>query len=78
MLWLSVRTGVSFRKRRRILEENEWDDFGIIMAAILTLLGFIIGFSFSMAITRYDHAQSPNSRRKMYNSSVAVHCCFRR
>ena len=53
-LWLSVRIGVSFRKRRRSLEENEREDFGIIMAAILTLLGLIIGFSFSMAITRYD------------------------
>jgi len=58
MLWLSVRIGVSFRKRRRILEENERDDFGIIMAAILTLLGLIIGFSFSMAITRYDQRKN--------------------
>ena len=53
-LWLSVRIGVLFRKRRRGREENEREDFGIIMAAILTLLGLIIGFSFSMAITRYD------------------------
>jgi hypothetical protein len=58
MLWLSVRIGVSFRKRRRSLEENERDDFGIIMAAILTLLGLIIGFSFSMAITRYDQRKN--------------------
>src|ERR1700693_3381111 len=58
MLWLSVRIGVSFRKRRRSLEENERDDFGIIMAAILTLLGLIIGFIFSMAITRYDQRKN--------------------
>ncbi len=58
MLWLSVRIGVFFRKRRRSLEENERDDFGIIMAAILTLLGLIIGFSFSMAITRYDQRKN--------------------
>ena len=57
-LWLSVRIGVSFRKRRRSLEENERKDFGIIMAAILTLLGLIIGFSFSMAITRYDQRKN--------------------
>ena len=57
-LWLSVRIGVSFRKRRRALEENEREDFGIIMAAILTLLGLIIGFSFSMAITRYDQRKN--------------------
>jgi amino acid transporter len=53
-LWLSVGIGVFFRKRRRSLEENEREDFGSIMTAILTLLGLIIGFSFSMAIYRYD------------------------
>jgi hypothetical protein len=58
VLWLSVRIGVSFRKSRRSLEENEREDFGIIMAAILTLLGLIIGFSFSMAITRYDQRKN--------------------
>jgi hypothetical protein len=57
-LWLSVRISVSFRKRRRSLEENEREDFSIIMAAILTLLGLIIGFSFSMAITRYDQRKN--------------------
>jgi hypothetical protein len=58
VLWLSVRIGVSFRKRRRGLDENEREDFGIIMAAILTLLGLIIGFSFSMAISRYDQRKN--------------------
>ena len=43
ILWLSVRIGVSFRNRCRSLDESERDDFGIIMAAILTLLGLIIG-----------------------------------
>jgi hypothetical protein len=58
VLWLSVRIGVALRKRRRPLDENEREDFGIIMAAILTLLGLIIGFSFSMAITRYDQRKN--------------------
>jgi hypothetical protein len=53
-LWLSVTIGVLVRKRRRSVEENEREDFGTIMTAILTLLGLIIGFSFSMAIYRYD------------------------
>jgi hypothetical protein len=53
-LWLSVAIGVFVRKRRRRVEENERADFGTIMTAILTLLGLIIGFSFSMAIYRYD------------------------
>jgi hypothetical protein len=58
VLWLSVQIGIFFRKRRRSLEENEREDFGIIMAAILTLLGLIIGFSFSMAISRYDQRKN--------------------
>jgi len=58
VMWLSARIGAAFRKRRRSLEENEREDFGIIMAAILTLLGLIIGFSFSMAITRYDQRKN--------------------
>jgi hypothetical protein len=49
---------VFFRKRRRSLEENEREDFGIIMAAILTLLGLIIGFSFSLAVSRYDQRKN--------------------
>jgi len=40
------------------IEENEREDFGIIMAAVLTLLGLIIGFSFSMAISRYDQRKN--------------------
>jgi hypothetical protein len=54
LLGLSTRIGSSFRKRRRRLEEDELADFGIILTATLTLLGLIIGFSFSMASTRYD------------------------
>jgi hypothetical protein len=54
VLWLSLQMGVFIRKRRRNLEQNEREDYGMIMSAILTLLGLIIGFSFSMAITRYD------------------------
>ena len=34
------------------------EDFGAILAATLTLLGLIIGFSFSMAISRYDQRKN--------------------
>jgi hypothetical protein len=40
------------------------NDFGVILAASLTLLGLIIGFSFSMAISRYD-------QRKNYEEAEA-------
>jgi hypothetical protein len=64
VLWLSARIGVSLRKRRRNLEEDEREDFGIIVTATLTLLGLIIGFSFAMAISRYD-------QRKNYEEAEA-------
>ena len=54
-LWLSVRIGVAAAaRRRRPLDERVREDFGVVQAATLTLLGLIIGFSFSMAISRYD------------------------
>jgi|SRR5208282_1348102 len=53
LLWLSAQLGASLR-RRRPLKDDERDDFGIVQTATLTLLGLIIGFSFSMAIVRYD------------------------
>jgi hypothetical protein len=62
-LWLSARIGGSLR-RRRSLEEDVRDDFGVILAATLTLLGLIIGFSFSMAVSRYD-------QRKNYEEAEA-------
>jgi hypothetical protein len=56
-LWLSELIGASFRRRRN-LQEDERDGFSLIAAATLTLLGLIIGFAFSMAISGYDQRQS--------------------
>jgi hypothetical protein len=63
VLWLSVRIGGSLRKKRRNVEE-ESKDFDLIMAAILTLLALLIGFSFSTAANRYD-------QRKNYEEAEA-------
>ena len=52
-LWLAARFGVALRKRRPLGDEEK-EDFGVVQAATLTLLALIIGFSFSMAISRYD------------------------
>jgi hypothetical protein len=52
-LWAATQLGVYLR-RRRPLQDIERDDFGVIQAATLTLLALIIGFSFSMATSRYD------------------------
>jgi hypothetical protein len=53
VLWLSAQIGASLR-RRWPLKDDEREDFVVVQAATLTLLGLIIGFSFSMAISRYD------------------------
>ena len=63
MLWLSAWIGASLLKRKGALDDEARDDFGTILAATLTLLGLIIGFSFSMAIGRYD-------QRKNYEEAV--------
>jgi hypothetical protein len=53
VLWLSARIG-AFVRRQHPLSDDDREDFGFVQAATLTLLGLIIGFSFSMAIGRYD------------------------
>jgi hypothetical protein len=53
ILWLASQIGASLGKRRP-LREDEREDFGVIQAANLTLLGLLIGFTFSMAVSRYD------------------------
>ena len=57
-LWLSSRIGSSILKKRRKLEEDMREDFGVIQSATLTLLGLIIGFTFSMAVSRYDQRKN--------------------
>jgi hypothetical protein len=53
-LYLAAWIGAFFFKRRRALEDDERDDFSTIWTATLTLLAVIIGFSFSIAISRYE------------------------
>jgi hypothetical protein len=57
MLALSVQIGAVLRYRK-VIEDDLRKDLDIILAATLTLLGLIIGFSFSMAISRYDQRKS--------------------
>jgi hypothetical protein len=61
---LSAQIGVFLRNKLVSLEEDERQDFGIVISATLTLLGLIIGFSFSMATNRYD-------QRKNYEEAEA-------
>ena len=63
-LWGAAEIGAHLRWRLRLQEEDYHKDFDIILAAALTLLGLIIGFSFSMVISRYD-------QRKNYEENEA-------
>ena len=55
VLWFATWTGAFLRGKLGLeVPEDLREDFGVILAASLTLLGLIIGFSFSMATTRYD------------------------
>src|SRR5690349_18316930 len=61
VLWLSAQLGASVRRRLRPVDEDEWKDLNTVLAATLTLLGLIIAFSFSMAISRYDQRKNLES-----------------
>jgi hypothetical protein len=61
--WLAAGAGNWLRKARPFREE-ERADFDVVRAAALTLLGLIIGFTFAMAVTRYD-------QRKNYEEAEA-------
>jgi hypothetical protein len=54
LLWLSGGFGASLRRKRKLPDEAAGADPGLILGASLTLLGLIIGFTFSMAITRFE------------------------
>jgi hypothetical protein len=58
VMWLSAHVGVYFRKRQSNLGEDVHQDRDVIVAATLTLLALLIGFSFSMAIGRYDQRKN--------------------
>ncbi len=52
---LSARFGSLLRYRFiHPLKDEERDDYSMVVSAILTLLGLLIGFTFSMAINRYE------------------------
>ncbi|CAM3839299.1 hypothetical protein RABR111495_14940 [Rahnella bruchi] len=45
-------------RRQKKLDNDVLEDFGIVQAATLTLLALLIGFSFSMAVSRYDQRKN--------------------
>ncbi len=60
----SAWLGTTMRQPSSDVLPEDREDFGVVLAAALTLLGLIIGFTFSMAISRYD-------QRKNYEEAEA-------
>ena len=46
------------RRNYRELRDATHDDFTFILGAVLALLGLIIGFTFSMAVSRHDQRKN--------------------
>jgi hypothetical protein len=55
---IAAHIGDFLRKRAHSFKQGERHDFNTVQAATLTLLALIIGFSFSMAVTRYDQRKA--------------------
>ncbi len=63
-LLLAAQFGVVAQKVWSPIKVGEQDEFNIVQTAALTLLGLIVGFSFSMAVSRHD-------QRKNYEEAEA-------
>lgn len=64
LLWLAERIGARAIRGTRSSSADARQDVGVIQAAVLTLLGLLIGFCFAMAVSRYD-------QRKLYEEAEA-------
>jgi hypothetical protein len=58
LLWLSIGAGSLIRLRAHQVPDNLREDYTVVLGSTLTLLGLIIGFTYSMASTRYDLRKS--------------------
>ena len=58
LLSFSTWLGKSLAEGKRFLEGAVREDFSVILTATLTLLGLIVGFTFSMALNRYDQRKN--------------------
>src|SRR6516225_7153051 len=56
--FIAALVGDFLRKQVQSFRQGERHDFNTIQAATLTLMALIIGFSFSMAVTRYDQRKT--------------------
>lgn len=74
----SALIGDYLRTRLGAIHEEEREDFNLVLGATLTLLGLVIGFSFSMATSRYDQRKNTRRRKRVQsalNMFVPI-CCL--
>jgi hypothetical protein len=56
--WMAAWVGRRVREWQRASDEKSGEDLALIVGGTLTLLGLIIGFTFSMAVGRYDQRKN--------------------
>jgi len=56
--WLSSSVGCWLGKRTGQIEEPNREDFKFVLGGTLTLLGLIVGFTFSMSVERYNQRKN--------------------
>jgi hypothetical protein len=56
--WLAAVAGDFVRKWLFAPGQDDLEDFDVVRAATLTLLALIVGFSFQMAVSRYDQRKN--------------------
>jgi hypothetical protein len=64
VMWLMACAGLWIGRRKKSAGEEDKGHLALVVSATLTLLGLIIGFTFSMASTRYD-------QRRLYEEQEA-------
>jgi hypothetical protein len=58
LLWVASRLGAACGKHLPQIPTADPEHFNLVLGATLTLLGLIIGFTFSMAVGRYDQRKN--------------------
>jgi hypothetical protein len=58
VFWFSAWIGGRLHARRGSMAKERHEDFTFVLGGTLTLLGLIIGFTFSMTINRYDQRKN--------------------
>lgn len=58
VLLFSITTGSALLKKVQTPDQKSRENLSLVLSATLTLLGLIIGFTFSMAVGRYDQRKN--------------------